>query len=116
MKTIFEQIGEKILTWLELHNETQTFIAKRMGVSKQVMSKIVNGKKAITLEEITKIADIIDVSVDELLRPKNDLKVIEEPVLFMIGTLENENTKEGMQFLNHVMNEMMGLEKVLGKK
>lgn len=110
MKTIFEKIGEKIASWLESQGETQSFFAERMGISKQVMSKIVNGKKAINIDEIAKIASIIGVTVDEILRPKETPQVIQEPILFMIGKLENENTKEGLQFLNHVMNEMIELE------
>lgn len=116
MKTIFEQIGEKISTWLESQGKTQSLIAERMGVSKQVMSKIVNGKKAINIEEITKIAGIIGVTVDELLQLKDAPQVIQEPILFMIGKLEKEHTKEGLQFLNHVMNEMIELEEILHSK
>jgi transcriptional regulator with XRE-family HTH domain len=116
MKTIFEQIGEKIASWLDSQGETQSFFAERMGVSKQVMSKIVNGKKAINIDEITKIAGIIGVTVDELLKPKDIPQVIQEPILFMIGKLEKENTKEGLQFLNHVMNEMIELEEILHSK
>lgn len=116
MKTIFEQIGEKIANWLDSQNETQSFFAERMGVSKQVMSKIVNGKKAINIDEITKIASIIGVTVDELLKPKDAPPVIKEPILFMIGKLDNENTKEELQFLNHVMNEMIDLEEILQSK
>ncbi|WP_185602145.1 helix-turn-helix domain-containing protein [Paenibacillus sp. 598K] len=116
MKTIFEQIGEKIAGWLESQGETQSFFAERMGISKQVMSKIVNGKKAINIDEIAKIANIIGVTVDELLRPKETPQVIQEPILFMMGKLENENTKEGLQFLNHVMNEMIELEEILHSK
>ncbi|WP_449354879.1 hypothetical protein ACUL41_00930 [Virgibacillus natechei] len=37
MSTIFEQIGERIATWLTDHHETQAFFAERMDISKQVM-------------------------------------------------------------------------------
>jgi len=116
MKTIFEQIGEKIADWLDSQGQTQSFFTERMGVSKQVMSKIVNGKKAINFDEITKIASIIGVTVDELLKSGSTPQVIQEPVLFMIGNLDKESTKEGLQFLNHVMNEMIELEELLHSK
>jgi transcriptional regulator with XRE-family HTH domain len=117
MKTIFEQIGEKIANWLNTQKETQVFFAERMGVSKQVMNKIVNGKKAINIEEIGKIADIMGLKVDELLKTKDvTTGMISEPIMFMIGKINNENTKEQLQFLNHVMNEMIELEELLHSK
>lgn len=42
--------------------------------------------------------------------------MIQEPILFMVGKIDNENTKEGLQFLNHVMNEMIELEELLHSK
>lgn len=116
MKTIFEQIGEKIAVWLTSQDQTQNFFAERMGVSKQVMSKIINGKKAINIEEITKISGIMGVTVDELLKFQTTSQVIQEPVLFMIGELDKESTKEGLRFLNHVMNEIIELEEILQLK
>ncbi|MFF1291641.1 helix-turn-helix domain-containing protein [Bacillus thuringiensis] len=113
MKTIFEQIGEKITNWLTTQGKSQTFFAERMGVSKQVFSKIINGKKAINVEEISKIAGIMSVSVDSLLKIDEPTPIIQEPIMFMIGKLENENTKEKLQFLNHVMDEMIELEELL---
>ena len=113
MKTIYEQIGEKIAGYLESRGENQSFFVERMGISKQVMDKIVSGKKAINIDEIAKIASCMEVTVDELLRIKESPQVIQEPVLFMVEKLENENTKEGIRFLNHVMNEMIELEELL---
>jgi transcriptional regulator with XRE-family HTH domain len=113
MKTIFEQIGEKINQWLVDRGQTQSFFADRMGISKQVMSKIVNGKKAVNVEEVRKIAAIMGISVDELLGSSQEPPILNDPVMFMVGKTDNENTKEKLQFLNHVMNEMIELEDLL---
>lgn len=113
MKTIFEQIGNKIVEWLKSQEQSQNFFADRMGISKQVASKIINGKKAINVDEIRKIAAIMNVSVDTLLQMDEPTPIIQEPIMFMIGKLENENTKEKLQFLNHVMDEMIELEEIL---
>lgn len=110
MKTIFEQIGEKINLWLKEQEQSQLFFAERMGISKQVMSKIVKGKKAINIEEIRKISDIMGITVDDLLESTQPLPIIQDPIMYMIGNSNNENTKEKLQFLNHVMNEMIELE------
>lgn len=113
MKTIFEQIGEKIELWIKDQDTTQTFFAGKIGVSRQVMSKIINGKKAINIEEMSKIAKVMNVSIDELLTPTDVKDMINDPVLFMMGNTTNENTKEQLQFLNHVMDEMIELEDLI---
>ncbi|WP_186579787.1 helix-turn-helix domain-containing protein [Aquibacillus kalidii] len=110
MKTAFENIGNKINLWLKEQNLPQHFFAQRMGISPQVMSKIINGKKAINVNELSKIASIMSISVDELLIPDKESPIIQDPIMFMIGNLKNENTKEKLQFLNHVMDEMIDLE------
>ncbi|WP_337051074.1 helix-turn-helix transcriptional regulator [Priestia megaterium] len=113
MKTIFEQIGDKISVWLHDQGQTQTFFANRMGISKQVANKIINGKKAINVNEIQKIAGIMNISVDNLLKIEEPTPIIQDPIMFMIGKLDNENTKEKLQFLNYVMDEMIELEEII---
>lgn len=43
----FEQIGNNILQILKEKNINQTELAEKIGVSKQVLGKIVKGQKAI---------------------------------------------------------------------
>ena len=64
----FIQVGRNIQTFLGVKGKTQQNLADAMGISKQVMSKIINGNKAINVNEITKIASYLDVSVDDILR------------------------------------------------
>ena len=113
MTTLFEQIGERINQWLVDNGQTQSFFAERMGISKQVMSKIIKGKKATNIEEIKKISDIMGISIDELLTSHEEPPILQDPVLYLMGETDNENTKEKLQFLNHVMNEMIELEDLL---
>lgn len=113
MMSIFEQIGEKISKWLEEQNYTQSDLAERLGISKQVMSKIINGKKAINLIEIKQIAEIMGMTIDELVGSSAKTNSIEDPIMFMIGKIDNDKTKEQLKFLDHVMDEMIQLEKLL---
>lgn len=74
MKTIFEEIGEKINRFIQDNKMTQQEFANLIGVSKQVMSKIINGQKATNIEEIQKIADVMNITVDELIKRESKTK------------------------------------------
>ncbi|AWI13270.1 MULTISPECIES: helix-turn-helix domain-containing protein [Bacillaceae] len=112
MKTIFEEIGEKIIHYIEKHQISQTEFAERIGVSKQVMSKIVKGQKATNIEEIKKIADVMNISVDELVHHESETNVIEDPILFMMNQTENAKIRHHLQYLDYVMDEMIELEEL----
>ena len=64
----FVQVGNNIQNNLKQQGKTQQFLADQLGISKQVMSKIIGGSKAINVVEISKIADVLGVSVDALLK------------------------------------------------
>lgn len=112
MGTIFEQVGEKISGWLHEHDYTQNDLADRLGVSKQVMSKILLGKKSINIKEIQQIAEVMNLPIDQLVGTPRRSNGIQDPIMFMIGNLKNDRTKEKLQFLDHVMDELIELEKL----
>lgn len=112
MKTIFEEIGEKITHFIEKNHMNQQEFADRIGVSKQVMSKIVKGQKATNIHEIGKIADVMNISVDELIRRKSETNVIEDPILFMMEKTNHSKTRQHLQYLDFIMDEMIELEEL----
>jgi transcriptional regulator with XRE-family HTH domain len=108
----FLRIGRKIQEYLDQSGVRQSDLADQIGVSKQVMNKIIHGKKAINVEEISRIAAAIRVSVDDLLRGDIPGPRV-EPFVMMMGNVSNPNTKDDLRLLNHVMDEMIALEKFL---
>lgn len=114
MANLFIEIGNKIADFLEREEITQTEMADRIGVSKQVMGKIIHGKKAINLIEIKKIADIMRVSVDSLMQNGSAANP-PEPIFLMMGRAKNPNTNDDFRFLNHVMDEIIALDELLTK-
>lgn len=113
MAVVFEQIGEKISIWLQQNGYTQNELSDRLGISKQVMSKIILGKKSVNIVEIQQIASVMNVSIDELMGNSLRSNGIQDPIMFMIGNLSNDKTKEKLQFLDHVMDELIELEKLI---
>ncbi len=63
MANLFTEIGAKIEEFLISERITQTDMAERIGVSKQVTGKIIHGKKAINLIEIGRIAEVMNVLI-----------------------------------------------------
>jgi transcriptional regulator with XRE-family HTH domain len=107
----FLKIGRKIQEYLDQSGVTQSDLADQIGVSKQVMNKIIHGKKAINVEEISRIAASIRVSIDDLL--SGDVQVPKaESFVMMMRNVSNPNTKDDLRLLNHVMDEMINLDKI----
>jgi transcriptional regulator with XRE-family HTH domain len=111
MNNIFPCIGQRILQSIESKGMSQKDLSEKIGVSKQVMSKIINGKKAINVDEIARIAAAIGVTVDSLLVLGQDSPP--EPVYLMMGSIANVYTRDQVRFLDHVMDEMASLKEML---
>ncbi|MDA8234464.1 MAG: helix-turn-helix transcriptional regulator [Clostridia bacterium] len=111
MASLFFHIGEKIRNFLEENKMTQTELSEKLGISKQVMNKMILGKKAINVEEIAKLAAIMNVSFDYLM--KYEEPQVGNPFLIMMGSIGRPNTKDDLSFLDHVMDEMIELDELL---
>jgi transcriptional regulator with XRE-family HTH domain len=105
----FETIGFNIFEVLRDKNMSQTDLAERMGISKQVMSKIINGQKAINALEITSIAKILNVDVNRLIGERETQTQNQEPLVMLMGAV-NSNIKNELEFLNTIIVEMEYLE------
>ena len=105
---VFKQVGRNIQKALNEKRLTQQFLADELNISKQVMSKIIGGKKAINVAEITKIAQVLNISTDELLATTT----VESPShsFSFMGSIKNEKTKEKIMLLKDVINEILLLE------
>lgn len=106
--SFFKEVGNNIQRILIEQGRTQLFLAERLGISKQVMSKIIAGGKAINVMEIIKIADALKVSADELL----SVGEVQEPMhhFSFMGQVKNEATKRKIETLQTVIDEILMLE------
>lgn len=111
----FEIVGSNILKVLEEKSLTQSQLAEKIGVSRQVLQKIVKGKKAINALEVTKIAEALGVSVESLMEPKAQ-KIEEDQVVLFMGTISNQKVKKQFDFLNEIIEEIVQMEEELHEK
>lgn len=65
------QIGARIVERRKELKLTQEQVAERMNVSIQMISNIERGKKAIKIENLLKLCDILKISTDYLLTGKH---------------------------------------------
>lgn len=78
-----ETLGKKISKYRKLKQMTQEDLATQLNVSAQAVSKWENDLSIPDLPLLIEIANIFDVSMDELLRQKENtevIRVVEEPL------------------------------------
>lgn len=110
----FIQVGKNIQTFLSEKGKTQQNLADAMGISKQVMSKIINGNKAINVTEIAKIAEFLEVSVDDILQVDSATSSCESGVDFM-GLIDSISARDKVEHIMDAIDEIFMLEELIGE-
>ncbi len=105
---IFQQVGSNIQTVLREKDKTQQYLADSLNISKQVMSKIVMGAKAINVSEVSQIASVLEVPVERLLNIGEEKPQVHK--FSFMGRVESKKTKEGIEILKTIIDEIMMLE------
>lgn len=85
-------IGKRIASLRKEKKMTQEELAQKMEVSAQAVSKWENGQTCPDITSLPKLAQILDVTVDELLSGKED----KEPVAKILAPEERKDIKEMM--------------------
>lgn len=110
----FCQVGANIQRKLDAKGMTQQGLADALGISKQVMNKIVKGNKAINVTELAKIAEILNTSTDDL------LSVGVEPVavdsLSFMGSVHDATARERVNLIRSAIDEIHLLEELLDEE
>ena len=110
---IYKNIGKNITMLLEEKNMKPIQLADKLGISKQVITKIIKGNKAINGEEIRNISKILGVTTDKLMKEKHKQ---EETMVILKRKVNNPNTKDDLVKINTIINEILYLEELLNFK
>lgn len=89
-----EQIGTNILYYLNKKNLTQVDLAEGLGASKQVVNKIIKGKKALKTQELIAISKFLDVLITDIIDGENKVEVRELEAVHLYGTIDNPSTAD----------------------
>lgn len=107
----FAQVGANIQKKLDIKGMTQQGLADALGISKQVMNKIIKGSKAINVKELAKIAEILSTSTDALLMAETETVVVDS--LSFMGAVHDEVTRERVNMIRSAIDEIHMLEELL---
>lgn len=67
------ELNKKIRSIRELRAYSQSYVAERLGVNQKAYSKMELGKTQLNWDKLNKIADILAVSIFELVDPTRNL-------------------------------------------
>ncbi len=107
----FAQVGANIQKQLNVKGFTQQSLADALGISKQVMNKIIKGNKAINVNELAKIASILGTSADKLLAAPVDPASVDS--LSFMGSINDKQTLEKVNLIRSAIDEIHLLEELL---
>ena len=107
----FAQVGANIQNKLVEKGMTQQSLADALGISKQVMNKIIKGSKAINVNELARIAAILRTSTDALLTVGTEPVTVES--LSFMGAVRDKTTRERINLIRTAVDEIHMLEELL---
>ena len=80
MDTFYKSLGNKIKQLRQSIGLSQEQFSELLKVNRVAISQIESGARKITAEEITKIAEVFNISTDTLLYAKKDVEIVIEEV------------------------------------
>ena len=108
---MYKAVGANIQKELDMRGMSQQNLADALGISKQVMNKIIKGSKAININEISMIARVLGVTSDELLRASEIRE--EHDYLSFMGAIRDPETLEKVNTIRTAIDEIKMLEELL---
>ncbi len=94
-------IASNIQVELKKENKKQIDLAEGIGISKQTMSKIMNGSRAINAIELHKISEYLHVSMDSLMKVPD--KTMDTNVIHaFMGRVKTKEARKGIELADEL--------------
>lgn len=104
-------IANNIQAELKKENKKQIDLAEAIGVSKQTMSKIMNGSRPINAVELHKISEYLHVSMDTLMKMPE--KLIDTNVVHaFMGRVKTPAARRGIEIADELSDMLLFHSKV----
>ncbi len=71
-----KELGKKIKQLREKNEFSQTELANEIGISREVVSNIENGVRMPKLDEMTKLSELFDLSIDDLISDRENVRMV----------------------------------------
>lgn len=59
-----ERLGEQVRELREAHGLTQQELGAKLGISRQSISELENGKSGMTLDRLSRVLDVMDYEIE----------------------------------------------------
>lgn len=89
-------VANNIMEQMKMHNTKQIDLANAIHVSKQIMSKMLNGSRLISIAELHKIADYFHITMDDLFQNSTESAEVDVMRAFM-GKVGSEEAQEALR-------------------
>lgn len=100
-----QKIGERLAKLRKENHYKQADIAEKIGVSQQVISNIERGVTAPDIEQLKMIADIYNISLDQLVGREfigEDTDDVDRQIISYIKQMDNEGKELSLGILSQV--------------
>lgn len=94
-------IANNILECLRTQGRKQAELADGIGVSKQTMSKMLNGGRIINAVELKKISDYLHVSMENIMRLP-DMRLESDTIHTFMGKVETKSARDAIELADLV--------------
>lgn len=96
-----EIISNNIMNIMKKNGKKQIDLAGFLGVSKQVISKMLSGARMINAVELQKTAEFLNVSMESLVKIPQAVPETNVVKAFM-GRVESQEAKEGLKIADEI--------------
>ena len=103
MVKVSEIISNNIMNIMKQNGKKQIDLADYLGVSKQVISKMLTGGRMINAIELQKISEFLGTSMDNLVKRPEVLQETNAIKVFM-GKVETQEAKNGLEIADEIAN------------
>lgn len=101
MANMNEIISNNIMLAMKKQGKKQVDLSSYLGVSKQIISKMLSGARIINAVELQKIAEFLGVSMESLVEIPQIIPETNTVKAFM-GKVESPEAKEGLQIADEI--------------
>lgn len=98
-----EIISNNIMNIMKQNGKKQIDLAEYLGVSKQVVSKMLTGGRMINAIELQKISEFLGTAMESLVKRPEILKETNAIKAFM-GKVETQEAKDGLVIADEIAN------------
>ena len=98
-----EIISNNIMNIMKQNGKKQIDLADYLGVSKQVISKMLTGGRMINAIELQKISEFLGTSMENLVNPPA-VDVETNAVKAFMGKVESQEAKDGLGIADEIAN------------